>query len=567
MIYKPIAIPFGGGLNKDPSPEMIGDDQASILLDAFPRYTGSLSSRRFRIKQHSSVLGAQIQGVKQHLGSPLMITKSGQRLLDNFTSVYTGLHPTNLMSGLSYNNLFYFFDGTQALKYNRSDGSIRKWGMDPPTGTCTAADSGEAGNPNGTYTYKVTFATNNNESPPSPASESVTVTSKSITLTFIPVSSDPQVLYRNIYRKGGGASVYNYITTIENNYVTTYTDNTDDANVGAQLEADNYYPAPAVQVLALHFYRVYACGDTTSGQENWVWFTEEFASNPYRIEYWGPFPYENYLSIGGSDAVVSILPMFRSLVVFKNNEIHVCEGTVPAEMYITQTLSKRGCVAPFGPAIFGLPVFPSWDGVYKFNGREEERLVEFTDPLFDTGVNTSYLTKCIGIVWRGKYFLSYPETGYTYPNKILVIDLEQKAARYILDFPGTAFDVDSQGQLWAGDNDGWVRKIEQQTNTDSESLSLTYRSKKFSLAEIPGGVGGVRTVYFTALTGVSGAIVRLYIDGMLRDEKTFASTTLSPFRIKGTDHFGKYAQIEFVYNGGEEFRVLSPVVLNPPEGV
>jgi len=563
MIYKTIQISsFVGGLNKDPSPEMIGDIQASILTDAFPRWAGSLCSRRFRVKQHAAVLGAPIHGIRQHLGSPLMMVKSGQRLFDNFTEIASNLNSTGLMSGLSFGDYFYSIDTSTAKVYNRTAGTVQKWGLDPPATPCVAVVGG-VGVLNGDYYYKVTFMSGLLESAPSPFSAQVSPALEEVDLSSIPISTDSQVTGRRIYRMGGTTTEYYLVALIGDNVTTDYTDNVADGDLGILLDANNNYPPPTTcQVIVLHFLRAYMFGDTYPGHENWIWW-----SNADDMDHWGPYPEENYFRIGSAEPIITGLSMFRQLVAFKKDEIHVCEGTIPEEMFITQTLAKRGCVAPLAPALHKLPIFPSWDGVYSFDGRAETKLIEFADPLFDSEVDQDYLHRSVGIVWRGKYFLSYPEKGYSYPNKILVLDLEEKYARYLLDFGATAFGLDTSGQLWAGDNEGWVRKIEQETNVDSETLSLTYRSKKFPLAEIPGDVGGLATIFFRALTGGDEALVRIYLDGVCIHEKGFSSSSLTNFRKKLPAKFGRYVQVEFVYNSGGEFRIVPPVVINPAEGM
>ena len=114
---------------------------------------------------------------------------------------------------------------------------VKKWQLyQPPTRTyaplnaCTVA-AGSAGNLTGNYSYAVTYYTTWGETDFSPLA-TLTTTATQASLTAIPVSADPNVLGRRIYRTNGTvAGVYYLITTLSNNTATTYTDNTADASL------------------------------------------------------------------------------------------------------------------------------------------------------------------------------------------------------------------------------------------------------------------------------------------------------------------------------------------------
>lgn len=101
-------------------------------------------------------------------------------------------------------------------------------------GALTATATGDAGNPNGTYTYKVTLVTAFGETTGGPTSNSVAPASKTVSLTAIPTGAAGTTA-RKIYRIKNGGSVYYLLTTIGDNVTTTYTDNTADASLGTAL--------------------------------------------------------------------------------------------------------------------------------------------------------------------------------------------------------------------------------------------------------------------------------------------------------------------------------------------
>lgn len=103
------------------------------------------------------------------------------------------------------------------------DGTIPSPGA--PT-ALTSADSGVAGAPNGTYEHVVTFTTDEGETVPGAISAPLTVVSRQISLTDIPLGGAGTV-GRRIYRRPAGG-IFKRVTTITNNAATTFTDNVAD---------------------------------------------------------------------------------------------------------------------------------------------------------------------------------------------------------------------------------------------------------------------------------------------------------------------------------------------------
>lgn len=111
----------------------------------------------------------------------------------------------------------------------------------------SAADSGVAGNPNGTYYYGVSYLTSYGETEMSVDSNVIAVVNKKISLTNIPVSSNPNVTARRIYRTtAGGTSILKYLVgTINDNVTTTYTDDVADGSLGVACPRVNTTGAAA----------------------------------------------------------------------------------------------------------------------------------------------------------------------------------------------------------------------------------------------------------------------------------------------------------------------------------
>ena len=97
----------------------------------------------------------------------------------------------------------------------------------------TPADSGVAGNLNGSYYYKMTFLTGDDgESEGSLLSGVVAVTNHKVSLTTLPISGSSRVVRRRLYRLGGTQTTWKLVYQFEDNTITTFTDNVGDLELG-----------------------------------------------------------------------------------------------------------------------------------------------------------------------------------------------------------------------------------------------------------------------------------------------------------------------------------------------
>lgn len=106
--------------------------------------------------------------------------------------------------------------------------------IDKPTRPA-AADSGSAGNPNGAYTYQVTFETADGETEGGIVSNSLTVVSKAIALTGIPTDPMWMATARKLYRTEAGGEEHKLVGTVSDNVTTTFTDDIADGALGAAV--------------------------------------------------------------------------------------------------------------------------------------------------------------------------------------------------------------------------------------------------------------------------------------------------------------------------------------------
>jgi hypothetical protein len=111
-----------------------------------------------------------------------------------------------------------------------------------PTGA-----SGAAGNPNGTYYYRITYITADGETSPGQVSGAIVAANAIINLT-IPVSTNRLVTGRKIYRTlaGGFSTTVYLVATVSDNTTTAYADNIADGSLGAYI---NYNEQTGNQIL------------------------------------------------------------------------------------------------------------------------------------------------------------------------------------------------------------------------------------------------------------------------------------------------------------------------------
>lgn len=111
----------------------------------------------------------------------------------------------------------------------------------PPTTAPTCA-LGSAGALTGACYYMATYVTSLGETDSTAVSSVITPSAQRINLTNIPVSGNPDVIARRIYRTPAGALdnfLGKLVATISDNTTTTYTDNTADGALGVAVPRIN----------------------------------------------------------------------------------------------------------------------------------------------------------------------------------------------------------------------------------------------------------------------------------------------------------------------------------------
>lgn len=174
-------------------------------------------------------------------------------------------------------DVLYVAGGGDLFKIDKSS-TISQWGIDAPMSTFAVA-AGAAGNLNGDYIYRVTFAnsTDGTRSNPNNTDVTITVTNQKVDLSGIPTSSDTQVDSREIWRTVAGQSDLFLVATISDNVTTTFEDNVADEDLQAiALQFDNDPPEDTYEDCeGPHDNRMLWCRDTASGKKGRVYYSPQ----------------------------------------------------------------------------------------------------------------------------------------------------------------------------------------------------------------------------------------------------------------------------------------------------
>ena len=251
--------------------------------------------------------------------------------------------------------------------------SLFNWGIQPPI-VPPSPSVGTSGNLTGTYQWRVTYVRKEGtyivESNPSPASPPLTFNNQRANLS-LPLSSDPQVNARRVYRTGGTRTTWDLVAEINDNTTTTYVDNTPDSSlVGAPQLSFYNDPPPTGTIITVHRERIFLAGNPS-------YPTRVYFSTFGEPEYFPPTtpddPYGgSWFEVGQQDGqpVMAMAPVGTMLAIFKARSCWLLRGESQAD-FVLQPFgnigaSNRNSVAPFGGDVF------LFDGTnfYLFNGAE-----------------------------------------------------------------------------------------------------------------------------------------------------------------------------------------------------
>lgn len=490
---------FSGGLTTKTSSYLLDSKYGDICENIrFDVKLGSLSKRGQILSYGTADTTEAITGIHRLYlanASKILIVNHGDEIETGSDSTGTFTNILNLSTGnyrwqwLIWNNVAIGTDGyNQPVKYDGSSASATY------LGSCLATQS-SAGNPNGTYTYKVTFYTASYEVAFNVASNSITVSSKQIALSMIPIGpttyGGQSVVGRKVYRVESGVWKLLSNGTIADNSTVTLTDNDATAS-GATYPTTYTCTPPKGKLCLIHYNRLFIANNPT-------YPSRLYYSDDGNADYFIPTDYYRNIRPDDGDQITFIKHQKGLLTIAKENSIQkvYTDGSTPSSDWETSDpFSNVGCKAMYSAAETPLGIFYlGSDGIYKFDGQNSQLISEVVTPEIKD-ILESNLGYCWGQFYQNQYLLAYPskKTSTSTNNRILIFDLLANA--YEIDLLNVnCFTVFNSGTDWdilysGSSTDGKVYSHKSQANEIMHTKHSDFTGTFTNARYIPASEGG-----------------------------------------------------------------------------
>ena len=383
-------------------------------------------------------------------------------------------------------------------------------GIVAPAGTPTLAPV-DGGALTGTYRYVITYLRSGNyqaESNPGPESSPITVGAKKIHLSSIPVSSDPKVDKKEIYRTTEGGAIFFWVAEIAN-ATEDYED--DITELGDQVSYDRYPPPVAI------------CAEVWDDK---VWFVPKSARNQLQFTNTGyaeEMAYDNIIQVKGkdSDEIMMIRVYENSLHILKHKSLFRLDKIGESSYEMTKIPFSTGTDAPATVAVAGgLMMWLSKRGIEVLSGQSIlDPPVSTLIPKTMASINQAAIAKAFGEIneKEGEYWLAVPTGISTEPDLIIVFDyLRGKIDRYEFAKKLTAMhnvrDASSKLQFITGTSDGNLYIQDSGYTDDGTTIEARFMTKQYCCLTDEKGLWNVLRRLFAEFIcpGGSGVILNIY---------------------------------------------------------
>jgi hypothetical protein len=290
---------------------------------------------------------------------------------------------------------------------------VTYWGIvKPPTAPLLSLD-GAAPGMLGVYYYCVTFANALQESSQGAVSLPITVVNTGVNSTAIPISPDPQVTKRNIYRLGGSIGEWLLVATLNDNTTTTYTDTMADTAITGKTLVVFRDPPPPFKYIVQYYNRIW--GFNLPGAMSTGWFSN--FNEPWGFNSdTGTIPCgENTLG----DYGVALAPVGTNLLCLKDKSYWVIIGSTSATFQAVPG-GNIGCVsAQSVSACYGMAGWLSLEGSYIYNGGIPNQISDGNYQVSNIknilkSLDLNDKQQCVGFWQDRMYFQSFPTILKTY---------------------------------------------------------------------------------------------------------------------------------------------------------
>jgi len=392
---------FEGGQVSGVTPNLIGDNQASELVNMTISPSGNLESR-MGIEQMSANLsaGSTVQGM-HYFDSPsiesLFVASNGTIFRSTASSTFattggTAINQSAEVDFSQFNNRMYFTDGSSNLHFSDGTTAYRQ-GTSILSITVTSGGTGYTSVPTVTIAApNIAYGTT--------ATAVATVVSNSVSAITVTIAGSGYTSAPAITFTGGGGS-----------------------GAAATASVSNLAP-PALRLVKQFTNRIFAVG--TGTDRNTL-----YASDILDAEVWKS---TNSIIVGGDDGedIVAIQPFFDyEILVFKPNKMYLVtvDPTSPtASGWSTRLLNdKTGCASGRSVNFVNKDVFfLSNDGIRSVARSIADDFYIVGTPISEpvkniiSRINKNYISSCNSAFYNNRYYLAVPLDTATTPSHILV---------------------------------------------------------------------------------------------------------------------------------------------------
>lgn len=280
---------------------------------------------------------------------------------------------------------------TPNLRYDGQ--TLYRMGITPPP-TAPSASIDGSGVLTGAYKYRVTFynADTGQESNPSPVSNTLTLSSQRVLLSQLPISADPQVTARRIYRTTANGEVLLFLAQIDDNLTTTFADNNGDGQLDFAIEEFRNSVPPIFGMMALYRGHIFGVPRRSS--------RVHFSASPLNP---AGFDSNDFRDLDPNDGftITAIHRLYDTVVVFKGNSIWNGAGENRASFGFLRQVNGVGTTNQ--QAVVAIPgktklLFPFRNGIYSYDGVGETYESSEIEPIWHS-LKRGHLTLGAGVVY------------------------------------------------------------------------------------------------------------------------------------------------------------------------
>lgn len=343
-------------------------------------------------------------------------------------------------------------------------------------------------------------------------------------------------------------------------YVTTqtllwaYSSTKADTALADLIAVDNGLPPTASWVTNFQEH-AFLCRDASN--PHYLWFAKRF--KPEQV------PATNFLELGNADDPLQCAGVVGGqLGVFSRKTKYRVFGNDTSGFTSLEAASPRGTPCPMAmiQTEFGL-IFVARDGIFStVLSSPDTNFAERILPLFfgETvndmlPLNWDQANTFSAITYKGRYYLSYAETGQSTPNRLAVYSRDTQHW-YHYDHPLRSLYVEEDTDLALGGGlDGYVYVLENGTTDNGASIALDVETKDFQ-----GESKDSRKLFFYLKTDMNtlgaSVTVKFYVDDVLKRTTTVSTSKRAERLLPLPDGtMGHHWRANFTYTGSTRIRI------------